>query len=87
MTVKSILDLLEEPAPRTPSKPYMDFREFCGPVALWNHVSNTKRLWDERDRSPVALRAFLELRHKFTDEQFFYMIDMIRDRQDQELGR
>tara|TARA_R110000824_G_scaffold393652_1_gene592924 strand:- start:3608 stop:3961 length:354 start_codon:yes stop_codon:yes gene_type:complete len=78
---------LGEPAPRTTSKPHMDLREFCGPKALWNHVSNTKRLYDQMNQPPAALRAFLKLRHKFTDEQFFYLIDMIRDRQDQEMGR
>jgi hypothetical protein len=76
----------KEPAKPTKSKPFMDFRE-SQVEALWAHVSNTKRLWDQINQPPTALRALLTHRHQFRDDQFFYVVDMIRDRQDQEMGR
>lgn len=75
-----------EPEPQTKSKPFMDFRN-SQVEALWAWVSNTKRLHDRMNDSPTVFKAFLKMRHKFRDDQFFYMLDMIRDRQDQEMGR
>jgi len=76
----------KDPMTQSKGKPYMDFRE-SRTGSLWAHVSNTPRLYNQMNQNPVAFKALLNRRHKFTDDQFFYMLGMIRDRQDQELGR
>ncbi len=56
--------------------------------ALWAWVSNTQGLFSYAKSSyPAVLLHYLRVWHTFRMDQFWYCVDMIRDYQDDQLGR
>ena len=63
----------------------MDFRK-AQLEALWAHVMNTEKHWKQaRQSTPRGLQLYLNVKHLYRMDQFWYCIDMIRDCTDQEV--
>ena len=56
--------------------------------ALWSWVMNSEKLFSYAMNSyPSVLLHYLRVWHIFRMDQFWYCVDMIRDCQDDQLGR